>query len=156
MIVGEGPERAAIETAARALGIGDRVQLLGERLDTAALLAGFDVFVSASVPGEETFGLAAVEALATDLPTVVTYCPAFDGWDDWRIVRSAPDVSSLGAGLASATASVINRPRRGCPPQRLEEFAIDAVVAQIDELYTRLARERGRTPRGETRPTGIV
>jgi glycosyltransferase involved in cell wall biosynthesis len=151
VIVGDGPERAAIADLARSLGIDDRVHFLGERLDIDHLLAGFDMFVSASERGEETFGLATVEALASGLPIVVTYCPALDGVDDPRIVRCAPETAELARSLARARALVAAGTENRRAPAVLERFAIKAVVRQVDELYDTLCDgsvRRGRSDRG--------
>ena len=50
MIVGEGPERAALEASARKLGVADRVRLLGERPHAALaeLYGAADLLVLAS------------------------------------------------------------------------------------------------------------
>ena len=47
-LVGEGPERAALESRISHLGLSDRVRLLGERADVERLLPAMDVFVLSS------------------------------------------------------------------------------------------------------------
>jgi glycosyltransferase involved in cell wall biosynthesis len=148
VIVGDGPERAAITDLARTVGVGDRVQLLGERLGIDQLLAGFDVFASASDPGEETFGLATVEALAAGLPSVVTYCPALDGIDDPRILRSASDPAEFAARLQRARMVAGDGTERR-PPAALDRFAIDGIVLQIDRLYDELSGDSVRHGRAD-------
>ncbi len=72
VIAGEGPEyERLIELAAR-LGIGDRVMFLGKVSDEErdVLLAGASVFVLPSVV--EPFGIAALEAMAAGVPTIVS------------------------------------------------------------------------------------
>lgn len=72
VIAGEGPEYPhLIELAAR-LGIGDRVMFLGKVSDEEReiLLAGASVFVLPSVV--EPFGIAALEAMAAGVPTIVS------------------------------------------------------------------------------------
>ncbi|RRD02072.1 glycosyltransferase, partial [Arachnia propionica] len=61
-IVGEGPDRAEIETLITELDVGDRVRLLGQRGDVPELLRQHDVFLSTS--RVEGFGLAAAEGMA--------------------------------------------------------------------------------------------
>jgi teichuronic acid biosynthesis glycosyltransferase TuaC len=70
VVVGDGPERAALEALARELGVADRVELRGQ-LEPAAALAALraaSVFVLPST--EEAFGVAYVEAMAAGLPAV--------------------------------------------------------------------------------------
>jgi phosphatidylinositol alpha-1,6-mannosyltransferase len=76
-VIGEGPEREEILTAASAAGIRGRVHVLGrvadETLDAAYALA--DVFVMPNVPvaGDmEGFGLVALEASSAGLPVVAS------------------------------------------------------------------------------------
>lgn len=66
VLIGDGPERAAVEARARALGLGDAVRSLGRRRDFAALLAQADGFLLTSEC--ESFGVAALEALACGVP----------------------------------------------------------------------------------------
>jgi glycosyltransferase involved in cell wall biosynthesis len=68
-IVGDGPERAAIETAAAAAP-ADAVRLLGHRDDVRALLPGFDIYANSSV--SEGISLTILEAMAAALPVVAT------------------------------------------------------------------------------------
>src|SRR5262249_36287667 len=49
ILVGEGPDRAALEAQAAALGVAANVQFLGARDDPAGILRAADVFVLPSV-----------------------------------------------------------------------------------------------------------
>jgi glycosyltransferase involved in cell wall biosynthesis len=69
-VAGEGPERAALEAEARALGVGDRVSFLGFRPDTPSLLASADLFVLPSLI--EGLPLSVLEAMAAGCPVVAT------------------------------------------------------------------------------------
>ena len=77
VIVGEGPEREAILSAAAAAGVADRVRLTGrlDDCDLAAAYAAADLFVmpNVPVPGDmEGFGLVALEAASAGLPVVAS------------------------------------------------------------------------------------
>lgn len=76
IIAGEGSERGALAAQAQALGVADRLHLIGDRpRDTvASLLAAADLYVFPSI--WETFGLAVVEAGMTGLPIVAADLPA--------------------------------------------------------------------------------
>jgi N-acetyl-alpha-D-glucosaminyl L-malate synthase BshA len=70
LLVGDGPERPAVEAQVRALGLSDHVRFLGVRHDVARWLRRAD---AALVPSAaESFGLSALEALAAGLPVVAT------------------------------------------------------------------------------------
>ena len=74
LIVGDGPCRAALESQVRAAGLGDRVHLLGTRLDVVALIQAADVCAFSS--RREGLPLAIQEYLAAGRPIVAT---AIDG-----------------------------------------------------------------------------
>ena len=69
-LVGGGREPEAVEAELRALGLGDRVRLLGERHDVPELLAAADVFVLSS--RSEGAPLSVLEAMAAGLPVVAS------------------------------------------------------------------------------------
>jgi glycosyltransferase involved in cell wall biosynthesis len=69
-VAGEGPERAGLEAAAHALGVGDRIRFLGRRGDVPRLLATSDAF---ALPSRwEGSSLAVLEAMAAGTPVVST------------------------------------------------------------------------------------
>ena len=70
VLVGDGPDlESAIETA-RALGIEDRVESLGEQDQIVPLLSVADLFLLPSA--QESFGLAALDAMACEDPVVAS------------------------------------------------------------------------------------
>jgi glycosyltransferase involved in cell wall biosynthesis len=73
-IVGDGPDRAALQALAVRLGIAGRCDFVGAvaHADVPAQLRGFDIFVAASRLDSESFGVAVIEASACALPVVVT------------------------------------------------------------------------------------
>ena len=72
VIAGEGPEYSRLVQLAAALGIGDHVMFLGKvsEEEREVLLEGSSVFVLPSVV--EPFGIAALEAMAAGIPTIVS------------------------------------------------------------------------------------
>lgn len=72
-IAGDGPDRAELEQLAEQLGIGHRVSFDGwvkGGSDVAAFWRGCDVAITAPNDWVESFGLAAVEAMACGRPVV--------------------------------------------------------------------------------------
>lgn len=71
-IVGEGPDRTALEQKCRVLGLDDRVTFKGalDRTGVREALWQAHAFVLAS--HQETFGVVLVEAMATGLPVIAT------------------------------------------------------------------------------------
>ena len=70
MLVGDGPMRATLERAASTRGIAEGVTFTGALSDVRAALKLFDVFVLPSF--SETFSNAALEAMAMQLPVILT------------------------------------------------------------------------------------
>ena len=70
LIVGDGPERAAIERLARELAIEDRVILTGFTNDIPRHLAAMDAFLQPS--REEGLSLTILEAAAAGVPVIAT------------------------------------------------------------------------------------
>jgi len=72
VVAGEGPEYPRLVQLAANLGVGDRAMFLGKVTDEEReiLLSGASVFVLPSVV--EPFGIAALEAMAAGVPTIVS------------------------------------------------------------------------------------
>jgi N-acetyl-alpha-D-glucosaminyl L-malate synthase BshA len=70
VMVGDGPERSAVSYRAEQLGVRDDTIFVGKQANIAEYLGVSDVFL---LPSElESFGLAALEALACELPVIAT------------------------------------------------------------------------------------
>ena len=70
LMVGDGPERSSAELLAKSLKISDRVHFLGKHDQVNQLLPVADLML---MPSEmESFGLAALEAMACAVPTIGT------------------------------------------------------------------------------------
>jgi teichuronic acid biosynthesis glycosyltransferase TuaC len=70
VIVGDGPERPALEALAARLGIAERVEMCGQLEPTAALVRMCACTLFAMPSTEEAFGVAYIEAMAAGLPAI--------------------------------------------------------------------------------------
>ncbi len=70
ILVGDGPDRSECERLARELGIANRVSFLGKQEGLVEILNSADLFLLPSQ--SESFGLAALEAMACGLPVIAT------------------------------------------------------------------------------------
>ena len=70
VLVGDGPERTKMERLARKLDISEHVNFLGNLKSTKEVLNISDLFMLPS--SSESFGLAALEALACGVPVIAT------------------------------------------------------------------------------------
>ncbi|OXM44824.1 alpha-(1-2)-phosphatidylinositol mannosyltransferase [Amycolatopsis thailandensis] len=120
VIAGDGPRRRALERRARGLPV-TFLGFLAGRGDVARLLASADVSLA---PGpHETFGLAALEALASGTPVVVSASSALR-----EIVRPGcgAAVDDQAPAFAGAVTELLKKPeltRRAAARARAEEFA---------------------------------
>lgn len=70
MMVGDGPEREKAESLARELGVKDKIMFMGKSDEVREILCMSDLFI---LPSEtESFGLAALEAMAAKTPVIST------------------------------------------------------------------------------------
>jgi N-acetyl-alpha-D-glucosaminyl L-malate synthase BshA len=70
LMVGDGPDRSDAEHESAELGVGDDVRFLGRLEHVASILQGSDLFLLPSQ--SESFGLAALEAMACGAPVVAS------------------------------------------------------------------------------------
>lgn len=70
VVIGSGDELQSLKKIARDLNISNKVYFLGNRDNVNELLQGFDVFILPSL--YEGFGMVAIEAQASGLPTIVS------------------------------------------------------------------------------------
>jgi N-acetyl-alpha-D-glucosaminyl L-malate synthase BshA len=70
LLVGDGPDLVEASRLARALDVADDVEFLGEQEQVVPLLSAADAFLLPST--QESFGLAALEAMACRVPVVAS------------------------------------------------------------------------------------
>lgn len=70
VLVGNGPDRGGLERSVENEDLGDVVDFAGERHDLAPLLSSADLFLLPSA--QESFGMAAIEAMACGTPVVAS------------------------------------------------------------------------------------
>ena len=105
LLLGDGPERAAVEAKRDELGLAARVHMLGHRAETAPCYAAMDVF---AIPSDtEQMPVALLEAMASGLSVVST-----DVGDVRRMLpaEQAPGVVPLaGEETARGLAAALDR-----------------------------------------------
>jgi N-acetyl-alpha-D-glucosaminyl L-malate synthase BshA len=139
VMVGDGPDRADAEEEVRRLGLESRVHFLGKIDNVAPLLASADLFLLPS--STESFGLSALEALASGVPVIGTNAggmPEVVVNGETGILCDVGDVD----GMVKAALSIVGDPvrwnqmsERGAADAR-KRFSLDQVVSQYEHLYT--------------------
>lgn len=104
-IVGDGPERAALDQLATQRGIRDRVTFTGQLPPAAARAraAAADLFVLPSV--DEAFGVAYIEAMAAGVPTIG--CEGEDGPNE--IAAAGPGLVQVPPRTPQALTAALDR-----------------------------------------------
>ena len=69
-MIGDGPDREPLERRVADAGLSGVVQFVGEQHDLVPWLSASDVFLLPS--SQESFGLAALEAMACEVPVVAS------------------------------------------------------------------------------------
>lgn len=117
VIVGDGPERAAVEERAGALGLGDRFTCVGAVPEASRYLSAFDAFALTS--RTEGTPMALLEAMSAGVPVVAT------------AVGGVPAVLDGGVGLL-------------VPPERPEAIAEAFTRIQGDDALREALSRDGR------------
>ncbi|MEU6528698.1 glycosyltransferase [Streptomyces sp. NPDC046928] len=144
LLVGGGPEEAALRRAARELGVAGRLVLTGERPylpdphdgapDLPALLSAMDVLASPSP--EESFGLAVLEALAAGLPVRYASCPAVEDLPARAVPGARRVVGGAGAYARELLRLRAAGPGERCAPDVVRHYDIARTARQLMDLYT--------------------
>jgi L-malate glycosyltransferase len=140
VIVGDGPDRGAVEQLARDAGVSDRVLITGVRGDARELLHAADVYVNSSIT--EGISLTILEAMAARLPVVATRVGGTP-----EIVADETCGLLVDRGDAVSIATAI-RQLAGAPARRLAignaararvcaKFGLDRMVETYAEAYER-------------------
>jgi glycosyltransferase involved in cell wall biosynthesis len=135
-MVGEGPERAMLETKRAALALDDTVVLLGARHDVLDLLMAADAFVMSSK--SEGLPMVLLEAMAAGVPCVATAVggiPALFGKDRGLLV-SPHDPGELAAAMAALVRSPELRARLvvNARENLTKNHTVDSIVDRYLEL----------------------
>jgi len=140
VMVGDGPDRGEAEEEARTLNVQSDVYFLGKLESVAPLLASADLFLLPTL--NESFGLSALEALATGVPVIGTRAGGLP-----EVVRNGETgaLCELGdvEGMAAAAIHLLGDAARWSAASTLAasdaraRFGMDAVVEQYERFYVR-------------------
>jgi glycosyltransferase involved in cell wall biosynthesis len=141
MLVGDGVDRRRVEERAHELGVARSCFFLGYQEDVARWYAACDAFALTSA--NEGTPVVVIEALAAGLPVVATrvggVADVISDGDDGFLVEPG-DTRALAERLAQLAHDPDLRARMGAVGREraLSRYAVDRLVADVDELYRAL------------------
>ena len=145
LLVGDGPELGTAYRMGRQLGISDLVDAVGAQEEVTPLLSIADLFLLPS--SLESFGLAALEAMACEVPVVASRVGGLpevieDGLTG--ILHAPEDVDAM----AASAVELLLDPRRHraiavAARQRVcERFCADRIVPMYEACYASITRPK--------------
>jgi len=143
VIIGDGPERAALGTLARESGVGDRVRFAGAlaQEDLRQYYGAADALVQAS--SREGWANVLLESMACGTPVVASNVGGTP-----EVVASPEAGVLMAARTPEAVAQAVQRlfagdPDRGATRRYAEQFSWDATTAGQLQLFERILRAPG-------------
>ena len=148
-LAGDGSQREQLEVLANELGISDRVEFLGSQNDVCSFLQSLDIFALTS--DREGLPYALLEAMATELPTVVTNVNEMpivvrDGVDGFVI--STDDVDACQEKIQILMSQPELRARFGSSARRrvCEEYSQESCLQKTLNVFKNVLQDRSTPP----------
>lgn len=138
VLVGDGPDLPAAQRQARELGIGALVHGIGEQEEVLPLLSAADVFLLPSA--QESFGLAALEAMACEVPVVASDVGGLPEVIENGVSGTLHPLESVEQMAASVIALLRDdalRQRMGADARRVacQRFDAPKVISMYEDYY---------------------
>jgi N-acetyl-alpha-D-glucosaminyl L-malate synthase BshA len=144
LLVGDGPDLGKAMDRADALGVGARVEALGEQDQVVPLLSISDLFLLPSQ--QESFGLAALEAMACRVPVVASSVGGLSEVIEHGRSGFLHDLDDLD-GMAASGIRLLSDPELHASVAALgrrtvkERFCADLIVPRYESFYRELIGE---------------
>jgi N-acetyl-alpha-D-glucosaminyl L-malate synthase BshA len=141
LLVGDGPDLGKAHKMARELGIAPLVQAVGAQEEVVPLLSVSDVFLLPS--SQESFGLAALEAMACEVPVVASRVGGLPEVIEHGVSGFLHPLDALDE-MAESAVLLLNDPARHREMARAaservrEHFCAERVVPMYENCYREL------------------
>jgi len=143
VLVGDGPERQKTEALARELGLGKDLIYLGKTTEVERVLCASDLFLLTSE--SESFGLAALEAMAAKVPVVSTNAggiPEVNIHGNTGYLSDVGDIESMVKQSLSIISSDDELDKfRLHAKEQAKRFDLDHVLPQYESLYKEVIQQ---------------
>ena len=143
LLIGDGPERRSLEDLARRLGVDHDVRFLGKQHAVEELLAISDLFLIPS--GNESFGLAALEAMACEVPVISSNV---GGLPEVNIQGKTGYLSDVGdvEDMAANALKILRDDEllihfRANALEQAHRFDLDRILPQYEQYYEQVLEE---------------
>ncbi|MEY4611186.1 MAG: hypothetical protein RL246_1505 [Bacteroidota bacterium] len=148
LLVGDGPERSGIEALCRDLGVYQDVRFLG-KLDTIEeALSLADLFLLTSE--KESFGLAALEAMACEVPVISSNAggiPEVNIHGETGFVSQIGDIDDMVKNaVAILSDPVLHKKMKKKALERAQEFDIKKILPLYERYYEKIVGQSWRFP----------
>ncbi len=158
LLIGEGPDTMLVRRAVKKNSLESKVTFMGSQTKVEQILPLTDLFLLPSE--EESFGLAALEALACGVPVIGS-----SGTGLVEVVDDGVDGFLFPVGdtrsMAGAAISLLNGQydieefRKYAVKKVHQKFEADLIVSHYENYYRQVMEEKGETrPAGHSRSSG--
>ena len=140
LLIGDGPERTNIELLCRETGVCDRITFLGKQEQIEEILSVCDLFL---LPSEtESFGLAALEAMACEVPVISTNTGGIPEVNIEGITGFLSDVGDIESMAKNAlyilSDESILKTFKSNALKQAQSFHIDKILPMYEDVYRNL------------------
>jgi N-acetyl-alpha-D-glucosaminyl L-malate synthase BshA len=141
LLVGDGPLRGRVAQIAAEIGVEEDVEILGEQVDVRQVLSIGDVFLLPSA--QESFGLAAAEAMACGTPVVASRVgglPEVISHGETGFLHPPEDLEGMAASALALIDDPVLRHRiaHAARASVVQRFCEERIVPMYERLYERL------------------
>ena len=143
LLIGDGPERTNIELLCRETGVCDRITFLGKQEQIEEILSVCDLFLLTSET--ESFGLAALEAMACEVPVISTNTGGIPEVNVEGITGFLSDVGDIESMAKNAlyilSDDSILKTFKSNALKQAQSFHIDKILPMYEEVYKNLMKQ---------------
>lgn len=144
LLIGDGPERTTIEKLCRELAVCEQIRFLGKQDAIEEILSVSDLFI---MPSEsESFGLAALEAMACQVPVISTNTGGMPELNVHGVTGFMSNVGDVDDMAKNAVYILSNNDRlaefKSNALKRAMEFDINVIMPLYENYYRKILEEQ--------------
>lgn len=143
LLVGDGPERPNMEDLGRSLGIFDKITFVGKQEQMEEIFAIADLFLLTS--DYESFGLAALEAMASKVPVISTNAGGLGEVNiegETGFMTNVGDIKAMSEKALEILRddSILNAFKERAFTHA-QQYNIDAIIPEYEAVYRRFCKD---------------